>query len=39
MKNAEIGKQGIESNKSDQIPKLIDGGQVEGVCSIDRCDK
>ena len=27
-KNAEIGKHGTESNKSDQIPKLIDGGQI-----------
>ena len=34
MKNAEIGKHCTESNKSDQIPKLIDGGQVERACLL-----
>ena len=30
LKNAEIGKHG-DSIKSDQIRKLIDGGQIEGL--------
>ena len=34
MKNAEIGKHVSESNKSDQIPKLIDGGQIERACLL-----
>ena len=32
LKNAEIGQHGTESNKSDQIPKLIDEGQIERAC-------
>ena len=36
LKIAEIGKkkQGTESNKSDQIPELIDGGQIERACLL-----
>ena len=34
MKSADIGKHGTESNKSDQIPKLIEGGQIERACLL-----